>query len=533
MKAEVGVADGATQPLLFSGSPSPSEVVRSTKTGLRPPRMALVGKSVPALANLGPAAEPDPSIATGDSPAFPHDHSTVSAVLVDAAAVLVAAAVAAVIQTFVDGDVSRPSVAVLGRTSVLVYLFVTVPVLTTSLAATHARRSLRRLPGQHLAGAAPALAIGGFLSIAILRITSTAGLSGPTETSSVLVACALGLLSITLGRVGLEAAGARGSRGSKRILIVGSGVVAGRVAERMTRSGGAEIVGFLDDDPMDRSQWVGKLKDLPSVCRREQVDHILVAFSRASNEKLMEAIRPVHGRVPITVVPRLFDMLPSTSAIWDLGSGLTGISVLPASLGRGPRLAKRAMDVAGAAGLLLLLSPVLIAVALAIRLTSPGPVLFRQDRIGSNEDRFRMIKFRSMRVDAALHHPSAQNGQSVDGPFPKLKNDPRVTAVGRIIRRTSIDELPQLLNVLKGEMSLVGPRPFIPEDSAWIEGWSKRRYSVRPGITGLWQVSGRNDITFEDMCRLDNFYVSSWSVGLDLRILLKTLRAVVARDGAY
>ncbi len=119
------------------------------------------------------------------------------------------------------------------------------------------------------------------------------------------------------------------------------------------------------------------------------------------------------------------------------------------------------------------------------------------------------------------------------GPFPKLKDDPRVTSVGRLLRRTSLDELPQLWNVVRGEMSLVGPRPFVPDDDAWITDWAQRRYSVRPGITGLWQVSGRNNLTFEEMCRLDNLYVSCWSAGLDVRILLRTLRAMAGGSGAY
>jgi lipopolysaccharide/colanic/teichoic acid biosynthesis glycosyltransferase len=125
------------------------------------------------------------------------------------------------------------------------------------------------------------------------------------------------------------------------------------------------------------------------------------------------------------------------------------------------------------------------------------------------------------------------SGEVVTGPFPKLKDDPRITRVGRIIRKFSIDELPQLWNVLWGQMSLVGPRPFIPDDARWIDGWATRRYTVRPGITGLWQVSGRNEVTFDDMCRLDYVYVASWSVGLDFRILVRTLGAVTSRHGAY
>jgi lipopolysaccharide/colanic/teichoic acid biosynthesis glycosyltransferase len=159
--------------------------------------------------------------------------------------------------------------------------------------------------------------------------------------------------------------------------------------------------------------------------------------------------------------------------------------------------------------------------------------MLHQTRVGRDGRAFAMLKFRSMVENPPEWDPKELQLDPVVGPFPKLKNDPRVTPVGRVIRRTSIDELPQLWNVLRGQMSLVGPRPFIPEDAAWIDGWAEQRYSVRPGMTGLWQVSGRNDLLFEDMCRLDHLYVSSWSLGLDMRIFLQTLRAVTQGRGAY
>ena len=317
------------------------------------------------------------------------------------------------------------------------------------------------------------------------------------------------------------------------MLIVGSGVVAARVTEHFNAGGDVEVVGFVDDDPVDHTGCVGKLRELAFVCERECVDHIVVCFSRSQPEELIDALRPIQGRLPITVVPRLFDVLPATATLHDLGSGLTGISVAPATLGWGPRAAKRTMDVVVTSLALVLVSPILGLLALAIKTTSKGPVIFRQVRVGKNCQAFSMLKFRSMRIEDSVRHPTSLPGEAAKGPFPKLKDDPRMTSVGRFLRRTSLDELPQLWNVIRGEMSLVGPRPFIPEDDLWITDWAQRRYSVRPGITGLWQVSGRNNLTFDELCRLDSLYVSCWSPGLDIRVLLRTLRAVVARSGAF
>lgn len=415
----------------------------------------------------------------------------------------------------------------------VVRLLVTVPILTMFLATTRARWPLRSTQGQQLTTIAPAMAAGGLLSLAAWQVAGGTGIVRAPDAGALLVLFGLGFLAVPLARSAHHALRRRRGSRTRRVVIVGSGVVATRVAEQLTSMDSVEVVGFVDDDPLETTSWVGKLCDLAHVCQRDDVDHIIVGFSRSSHEELVEALRSIHGRLPITVVPRLFDVLPGSAALHDLGSGLTGISVAPAAVGHGPRVVKRTVDLLGASAALFVLSPVLAAVAIAIKLTSSGPVLFHQERIGRNGDRFLMTKFRSMRVEAVLQHPSMLKGQAVIGPFPKLKDDPRVTRIGRLIRRTSIDELPQLLNVLKGEMSLVGPRPFVPEDSAWIDGWAEWRYSVRPGITGLWQVSGRNDLTFDEMCRLDNLYVSCWSIMLDMGILLRTMRAVVARNGAY
>jgi len=415
----------------------------------------------------------------------------------------------------------------------LVRLFVSVPLMALLLAGSRARWRLRTTMGGQLAVIAPAVAAGGLISLAGWRLASGAGLVQPPASDAVMIMSAMGILTVAAIRLAHHAAPLGAGRQSRRVLIVGSGLVAARVTEQLNASGGVEVIGFVDDDPMDPAGCLGRLRDLTFVCERDGVDHVVVAFSRSQPEDIIEALRPVQGRVAITVVPRLFDVLPATANLHDLGSGLTGISVAPMSFGWGSRVVKRTIDLVGALTALLLLSPLLLILALAIKTTSKGPVLFRQVRVGKKSQGFSMLKFRSMVIEHSAPHPSSVGGEAAMGPFPKLKDDPRVTSVGRILRRTSLDELPQLWNVVRGEMSLVGPRPFVPDDDAWITDWAQRRYSVRPGITGLWQVSGRNNLTFEEMCRLDNLYVSCWSAGLDIRIMLRTLRAIAGGSGAY
>jgi len=183
--------------------------------------------------------------------------------------------------------------------------------------------------------------------------------------------------------------------------------------------------------------------------------------------------------------------------------------------------------------LLLFTLPLWALIAIAIEVTSPGPVFFRQERIGKGEKTFRIFKFRTMYPGAEHVRHDLAAANEVDGPLFKIKQDPRVTPVGRLLRVTSLDELPQLLNVIRGDMSLVGPRPFIVPESAQIDGWAARRYDVRPGMTGLWQVSGRNDLGYDELRRLDYAYVASWSLLWDLKIMWQTPACVLRRHGAY
>jgi exopolysaccharide biosynthesis polyprenyl glycosylphosphotransferase len=194
---------------------------------------------------------------------------------------------------------------------------------------------------------------------------------------------------------------------------------------------------------------------------------------------------------------------------------------------------KRSFDVLVSAGLIVLGLPLWLLVAAAVKLDSPGPVFYRDRRIGLGEREFGMLKFRTMYADAAERQQALEAVNEASGPLFKIRNDPRVTRVGRFLRRYSIDELPQVFNVLRGEMSLVGPRPLPIRDYVQLEDWHRKRYLVLPGMTGLWQVSGRIALSFDELVRYDFYYLENWSIWLDISILAKTLPAVVARRGAY
>ncbi len=325
-----------------------------------------------------------------------------------------------------------------------------------------------------------------------------------------------------------------------KVLVVGSGVVATQVVARLSRIGEISVVGWVDDNVQPSQEpWaetypnvpqLGGLDDIPAVAEKFDVDHVVVAFSPATGATLASLLRAMPVNVQISIVPRLFDLLSVRSHVDDL-RGLPVIDVAPAALGLADRFAKRLLDIVVSGLGLLFLLPVMLAITIAIKATTPGPVLFSQKRIGRNGKTFRIHKFRTMRVGA--EDEKAELDSDVRGPLFKIHRDPRVTTVGRFLRQTSLDEIPQLINVLTGDMSLVGPRPFIPSESAEIAGWAAKRFDVRPGMTGLWQVSGRNDLPFDELCRLDYSYVASWSLWWDIRILWQTPAMVFGRHGAY
>ncbi|MEZ0359005.1 sugar transferase [Mycobacterium sp. SA01] len=317
-----------------------------------------------------------------------------------------------------------------------------------------------------------------------------------------------------------------------RILVVGTGPISDRLTSRLRRCPDTFVVGHVDDEAPAGAHALGSLADLPALCEAHNIDRVIVGFPNASDMAVLEALRGLQGRVPVSEIPRYFELHNWRSEAEEL-HGLTLMHLPTASLGPGARATKRVIDVVAASLALVVLSPAMLLVAIAIKLDSRGPVFFRQERMGRAGQPFQIFKFRSMTADAWQRRDTVAALNESDGPLFKMANDPRVTRVGSFIRKTSLDELPQLINVVIGEMSLVGPRPLPTEESDRIDGAALARLDVKPGITGLWQVCGRSQLTYADLQHLDSVYVGSWSLMWDFRIMAKTPRVVFARSGAY
>jgi exopolysaccharide biosynthesis polyprenyl glycosylphosphotransferase len=327
----------------------------------------------------------------------------------------------------------------------------------------------------------------------------------------------------------------------QRTLILGSGIVAGQLFEKIRNNTqfGLDPVGLVDDQVHSIGTpdlpRLGGFGDLGEIIKAQRIDRVIIAFSRVSHEELLEAIRSCRDAgVAVDVIPRLFEFLDGVRSLDQIG-GLPLLSIGVPVLGSSMVFAKRVLDIVGSSVLIVLFAPLMIATAIAIKLGSKGSVFFHQPRAGRGNRSFNLIKFRSMYVDAEQRKSEIDElNESDDGVMFKIREDPRITPTGRFIRRFSIDELPQLFNVLKGEMSLVGPRPLIfSEAGALEERWHLRRLELRPGITGPWQVYGRSQSPFQEMVRFDYQYVAGWSLARDLELLLATLPAVLSGRGAY
>ena len=323
------------------------------------------------------------------------------------------------------------------------------------------------------------------------------------------------------------------------VIIVGSGPRALSLCKNLQgEAGGTHLLGFVDSIGRTLPSHVhepllGSIGDLEHVLMRHAVDDVLIALPIKSCYAEIQDVIGVCERVGVRA-KYLGDVFHHVRAVprYDGGGTLALVSLLAAP--DDYRIAvKRAIDVVGAVVGLVLLSPVILAAAIAVRLTSPGPVIFTQHRYGYNRRLFPMHKFRTMVAHAEALQSALEEHNEARGPIFKIWDDPRITRVGRFLRRTSIDELPQLWNVLRGDMSLVGPRPMATRDvHLFTEGALMRRFSVSPGLTGLWQVSGRSNLNFEQWIALDLQYIDEWSLALDCRILLQTLPAVVRGTGA-
>jgi exopolysaccharide biosynthesis polyprenyl glycosylphosphotransferase len=350
---------------------------------------------------------------------------------------------------------------------------------------------------------------------------------------------------VTAGRASARAVCRQTVSYLQNTIIVGAGDVGQLVARKLLKHPeyGINLVGFVDASPKEQRQdlahltLLGPPEDLRELVREHDVERVVIAFSNESHEELLLLIRSLKGlSVQIDIVPRLFEIVGPGVEIHTI-EGLPLVGLPQVKLSRSSRLLKRTLDLILSGIALVVLAPLFAVVALKIKLDSPGSVFFRQLRMGYGDKPFRMFKFRTMVADAdsrreevAHLNMHVSNG---DARMLKVPDDPRITNFGKTLRRFSIDELPQLINVLIGDMSLVGPRPLPLDEDELVEDWGRHRLTLKPGMTGLWQVSGRSSIPFGEMLNLDYLYVSGWSLWGDLRLIARTIPAVLRGRQAY
>jgi exopolysaccharide biosynthesis polyprenyl glycosylphosphotransferase len=329
--------------------------------------------------------------------------------------------------------------------------------------------------------------------------------------------------------------------GVDRLLIVGAGEIGRTVMRNIVAHPtlGYHIVGFVDDDPEKGATDIGRFKalgstaNIPRLVKELAIDEVIITLPWMYHRKIVSIVAQCERQqIRVRIVPDIFQMTLSHLDVEDLG-GVPMIGVKEVTITRVQRLTKRAIDILASSIGLILLLPVFTLIAVAIKLDSSGPVFFNQIRVGKGERLFSCFKFRSMYAGADAQKHQLMDQNEAGGVFFKIRKDPRITRVGRLLRRTSMDELPQLFNVLMGHMSIVGPRPAPPDEVQRYLAWHKHRLEVPPGMTGLWQVSGRSELTFDEMVLLDLYYIENWSPLLDFQILLRTLPTVVMGEGAY
>ena len=329
--------------------------------------------------------------------------------------------------------------------------------------------------------------------------------------------------------------------GVDRVLIIGAGEVGRALMRNIVALPDLayQIIGFVDDHyerghtDIGRFKALGGTENLPDILRDCLVDEVIVTLPWTAREKIITIMELCQRMgVAAQVVPDLFQLSLGRVVVDDVG-GIPLISVRETKIGTWNAVVKRLIDFFGSLILILVFAPLMALIASLIRLDSPGPIIFRQNRIGRGGRPFIAYKFRSMRVGAEQEVAKLTGLNEADGPLFKIRNDPRHTRIGRWLRRMSLDELPQFFNVLRGEMSLVGPRPPLLSEVECYQDWHKQRLQVSPGMTGLWQVSGRSELPFDEQCMLDIYYIENWSPWLDVWIMLRTIPTVLLARGAY
>ena len=370
------------------------------------------------------------------------------------------------------------------------------------------------------------------------------GIAQPTIAKAVML-WAAAVVGVTLARTVARHLCRRSPLYVQNTLILGAGDVGQRVARKLLRHPeyGLHVVGFVDGDPRSRHDdlvdlpLLGGPGELRNIVLDQGVERLVVAFSNATAEETLAAVRSLNDfELRVDIVPRLYELVSSSVKV-DTLEGMPLIELPPVRLSRSSLAIKRAIDVAGSAALLVLTAPLFMLFALAIRLDSPGPVFFRQTRLGRAQREFSVLKFRTMGmgVHADQHRSyigrtmSADVAANSNGLY-KLERNDEITRVGRILRRTSLDELPQLVNVMSGHMSLVGPRPCIPYETDFFKPHHFDRFLVPAGITGLWQVTARAHSTFGEALEMDVAYARGWSLGLDIWLLFRTPLHMLRRD---
>jgi exopolysaccharide biosynthesis polyprenyl glycosylphosphotransferase len=330
----------------------------------------------------------------------------------------------------------------------------------------------------------------------------------------------------------------------ERVLVLGSLDTAEALAGKIASSSliNATVVGYIPleggrryedflSPPPGSLPLLGSMSDVAGALWEHRIDRVLIDSSTIpASDRLLDKVRLIKSvGVKVSLLPRLLEVVGWSVALDDVG-GIPLLGVRGYGLTKSSRFLKRSLDVFGSLTALVVMAPLLLAMAVAVKLTSRGPVLFRQKRIGRNGQAFNLLKFRTMYDGADAQKPKLLSLNEAEGLF-KIANDPRVTPVGRLLRSSSLDELPQLVNVLRGEMSLVGPRPLVAEEDSRVQGWLRRRLDVTPGMTGVWQVLGSARIPLHEMVKLDYLYRANWSLWLDIKILIRTVPFVVARRG--
>jgi exopolysaccharide biosynthesis polyprenyl glycosylphosphotransferase len=326
--------------------------------------------------------------------------------------------------------------------------------------------------------------------------------------------------------------------GARRVIIVGAGSAGRQVGEMVIKHSwtGLKLVGFMDDNPQADTlgyPHLGSLDRCVAVVQEQRINEIIFTLPRYAHHKLANLVAALHHlKVNVRVMPNFMDLVFLRSEVEDLG-GMPLVTLREPALDPLQRLTKRLFDLLVGGISFILALPIMGLIALLIKFDSPGPIIFKQQRAGENGRPFKMYKFRTMVHDAEAQHSELIQKTEAGLPIHKFYDDPRVTQFGRFLRRTSLDELPQLINILKGEMSLVGPRPELPWLVDQYEPWQRKRFEVPQGLTGWWQVNGRSDKLMHLHTDEDLYYIKHYSLWLDIQILWRTLKAVIGRTGAY